>query len=178
MPSEQAATFKSTWWEILLPNWLPEKFRTSHLGPFLIIVWAIATGLFLLSFLSPNVASQTTLLITACTYLVLSGAAIMGLPAGVAVHLGLVISSLRQDGKTLNLSGFALSNDRVSEFLRQLAQGLSEQSTEVALDASALTRFDSAALAVLLELRRQSLSQGLGFSVLGLPAPLASLAAL
>ena len=36
---------------------------------------------------------------------------------------GLVISSLRQDGKTLNLSGFALSNDRVSEFLRQLAQG-------------------------------------------------------
>ena len=30
---------------------------------------------------------------------------------------------LRQDGKTLNLSGFALSNDRVSEFLRQLAQG-------------------------------------------------------
>ena len=62
--------------------------------------------------------------------------------------------------------------------LRQLAQGLSEQSTEVALDASALTRFDSAALAVLLELRRQSLSQGLGFSVLGLPAPLASLAAL
>ena len=36
---------------------------------------------------------------------------------------GLVISSLRQDGKTLNLSGFALSNDRVSEFLRQLAPG-------------------------------------------------------
>ena len=33
--------------------------------------------------------------------------------------------------------------------LRKLAQGLSEQSTEVALDASALTRFDSAALAVL-----------------------------
>ena len=62
--------------------------------------------------------------------------------------------------------------------LRQLAQGLSEQSTEVALDASALTRFDSAALAVLLELRRQSLARGLEFSVLGLPAPLASLAAL
>ena len=62
--------------------------------------------------------------------------------------------------------------------LRQLARGLSEQSTEVALDASALTRFDSAALAVLLELRRQSLARGLEFSVLGLPAPLASLAAL
>lgn len=36
---------------------------------------------------------------------------------------GLVISSLRQDGTSLSLSGFALSNDRVSELLRQLAQG-------------------------------------------------------
>jgi len=94
MPSEQAATFKTTWWEIVLPTWLPEKFRTTHLGPFLIIVWAISIGLFLLSFLSPNTASQTTLLLTACAFLVLSGAAIMGLPVGVAVHIGLVISSL------------------------------------------------------------------------------------
>ena len=65
MPSEQAVTFKSAWWEAILPMWLPDKFRTTHLGPFLIIVWAISVGLFLLSFLNPNSASQTTLLLTA-----------------------------------------------------------------------------------------------------------------
>ncbi|NDF05743.1 MAG: hypothetical protein EB066_04800, partial [Betaproteobacteria bacterium] len=79
MPSEQAVTFKSAWWEAILPMWLPDKFRTTHLGPFLIIVWAISVGLFLLSFLNPNSTSQTTLLLTACAFLVLSGAAIIGL---------------------------------------------------------------------------------------------------
>ena len=94
MSSETDANFKSTWWDIVLPAWLPEKFRTTHLGPFLIIVWVISAGLLLLSLLSPNEASQTSLRITACAFLVLNGATIIGLPVGVAVHIGLVISSL------------------------------------------------------------------------------------
>lgn len=48
----------------------------------------------------------------------------------------------------------------------------------LAVDASALTHFDSSALAILLEARRFSAARGLGFSVQGLPARLAGLAAL
>ncbi|MEP6826005.1 MAG: STAS domain-containing protein, partial [Ramlibacter sp.] len=43
-------------------------------------------------------------------------------------------------------------------------------------DASALTRFDSSALAVLLECRREALARGKSFSVSGLPARLRDLA--
>ncbi len=45
-------------------------------------------------------------------------------------------------------------------------------------DASALSHFDSSALAVLLEARRLATAQAMGFSVQGLPARLAGLAAL
>ena len=48
----------------------------------------------------------------------------------------------------------------------------------VVVDASALVRFDSSALAVLLESRRDALLDGKGFAVLGLPARLHELAGL
>lgn len=46
------------------------------------------------------------------------------------------------------------------------------------VDASALQVFDSSALAVLLECRRQALAEKKAFAVRGLPAALAGLAAL
>ncbi len=94
MSTEFPVTFASTWWELVLPKWLPEKFRSTHLGPFLLFVWIISLGLLLLSFLSTNQPSQFSLVITACAFLLLSAAAILGLPVAVAVHLGLVVSSL------------------------------------------------------------------------------------
>ena len=55
---------------------------------------------------------------------------------------------------------------------------LPAQAAAVVVDASALQRFDSAALAVLLELRRQSLALGKTFAVAHMPTRLADLAAL
>ena len=49
---------------------------------------------------------------------------------------------------------------------------------KVVADAAALARFDSSALAVLLECRRDALSLGKSFTVVGLTARLAGLAAL
>ena len=49
---------------------------------------------------------------------------------------------------------------------------------EVVIDAAPLERFDSSALAVLLECRRESLAGGKSFTVTGLPPRLAELAAL
>ena len=60
--------------------------------------------------------------------------------------------------------------------LRQMA--LDEPAGAVVVDASGLTGFDSSALAVLLECRRQALASGKGFSVRGLPARLRQLAGL
>jgi phospholipid transport system transporter-binding protein len=48
----------------------------------------------------------------------------------------------------------------------------------VVVDATALSRFDSAALAVLLEFRRESLAVGKRFSIRGLPSRLGDLATL
>jgi phospholipid transport system transporter-binding protein len=48
----------------------------------------------------------------------------------------------------------------------------------VVVDASALTEFDSSALAVLLECRREALAAGKGFTVTGLPVRLRQLAGL
>lgn len=63
--------------------------------------------------------------------------------------------------------------------LRLLLQGLRAQTgTEVVVDASALTRFDSSALAVLLECRRESFGLGRSFAVRSLPPRLAALAGL
>ena len=94
MPTELPNTFASAWWELVLPQWFPAKFRTSHLGPFLLFVWVISFGLLLLSLLSTNHPSQLSLVITVCAFLLLSAAAVLGLPVAAAVHLGLVISSL------------------------------------------------------------------------------------
>lgn len=63
--------------------------------------------------------------------------------------------------------------------LARLVQALpTEVGPEVLLDASALTRFDSSALAVLLACRRQVLASGRQFAIQGLPSRLADLAAL
>lgn len=60
-----------------------------------------------------------------------------------------------------------------------MQQGLSlEPGTEVTVDGAALARFDSSALAVLLELRRQCQSCGKQFAVTRLPRQLLELAGL
>ena len=62
---------------------------------------------------------------------------------------------------------------------RMLAQALrSDLSPQAVADASALQRFDSSALAVLLECRREALALGKSFSVSSLPERLRELAAL
>jgi phospholipid transport system transporter-binding protein len=72
-----------------------------------------------------------------------------------------------------------LTQAQANACLRMLVQGLkaSRQSPAVA-DASALERFDSSALAVLLECRREALAQGRAFTVTGMPPRLAELAGL
>lgn len=73
----------------------------------------------------------------------------------------------------------ALTQVEATACLRSLVEGLRKQSGNgVVVDASALTRFDSAALAVLLEFRREVISLGKQFSIFGLPARLADLAKL
>jgi phospholipid transport system transporter-binding protein len=59
-----------------------------------------------------------------------------------------------------------------------LAQSLRGQSEAVVADASGLQKFDSSAIAVLLECRREAQIQGKSFSVRGLPPRLRSLAGL
>jgi phospholipid transport system transporter-binding protein len=72
-----------------------------------------------------------------------------------------------------------LTQRETTACLRMLSQGLRAQTgTAVVADASALTRFDSSALALLLECRRESLAMGKTFSVQGLPASLRNLAVL
>ena len=72
-----------------------------------------------------------------------------------------------------------LTQSQATACLRMLVQGLRSQSgPAVVVDASALSRFDSAALAVLLEFRRESLALGKQFKVCGLPARLSDLATL
>ena len=72
-----------------------------------------------------------------------------------------------------------LTQPQANDCLRALVQDLaSVPGSEAAVDASALSRFDSSALAVLLEFRRAALAQGKRFSTLGLPTRLADLATL
>jgi phospholipid transport system transporter-binding protein len=62
---------------------------------------------------------------------------------------------------------------------RMLAQGLRSQAdAAVVADAGGLARFDSSALAVLLECRREALALGKSFSVARMPARLRELAGL
>lgn len=62
--------------------------------------------------------------------------------------------------------------------LRTLSSALAQEASEVVVDASRLQQFDSAALALLLELRRRALSQGKTFAVQAQPRHLADLARL
>ena len=71
-----------------------------------------------------------------------------------------------------------LTHAASAAFARDLSQAVQSQPAEVVVDASALQQFDSSALAVLLECRRQALAAGKGFSVRGAPARLRQLAGL
>jgi phospholipid transport system transporter-binding protein len=71
-----------------------------------------------------------------------------------------------------------LTHAQATASLRMLLQGLRSQPGAVVVDATALARFDSSALAVLLECRRESFSLGRSFAVRGLPQRLADLAGL
>ena len=72
-----------------------------------------------------------------------------------------------------------LTHDHAAACGRMLAQGLRSQPDSAAVaDATALERFDSSALAVLLDCRREALASGKTFSVKGMPARLRELAGL
>ena len=66
--------------------------------------------------------------------------------------------------------------ERVGELLAPLREAARDGA--LAIDAAALTEFDTAALALLLEGRRLATAQGIGFEVRGAPAPLLELARL
>ncbi|WP_307688436.1 STAS domain-containing protein [Variovorax ginsengisoli] len=72
-----------------------------------------------------------------------------------------------------------LTHDDAPACMRMLQQGLAGQNGSAAVvDASALTRFDSSAIAVLLECRREAGMLGRGFAVKGLSPRLRELATL
>ena len=72
-----------------------------------------------------------------------------------------------------------LTRVQASGCLQMLVQGLrSEPASTVVVDASALIKFDSAALAVMLEFRRSSLQLGKGVVIRALPQRLRDLAGL
>lgn len=72
-----------------------------------------------------------------------------------------------------------LTQSQATACLRMLVQGLRSQSgPEVVVDATGLSRFDSSALAVLLEFRRETLAMGKHFSIRSLPTRLGDLAKL
>ena len=72
-----------------------------------------------------------------------------------------------------------LTHAQATACTRMLAQGLrAEPGSEVVADASALVQFDSSALAVLLESRREAMANGKSFAVKGLPPRLRQLAEL
>ena len=72
-----------------------------------------------------------------------------------------------------------ITHEHASACCRMLAQALHAQpGAAVVVDASALQKFDSSALAVLLECRRESLAAGKTFAVARSPARLLELASL
>ena len=72
-----------------------------------------------------------------------------------------------------------LTHRQASATLAMLLQGLrAVPGAQLVVDAAALQVFDSSALAVLLECRREALSERKAFAVKGLPAALAGMAAL
>jgi len=71
-----------------------------------------------------------------------------------------------------------LTHEQATASLRMLLQGLRSQKGAVVVEASSLERFDSSALAVLLQCRREAVAIGRAFTVRGLPERLRSLARL
>lgn len=71
-----------------------------------------------------------------------------------------------------------LTHDHATGCLAQLVEGLGAEGASVVVEAKALERFDSSALAVLLELRRTCLRAGKTLAVHGLPKHLGDLATL
>ena len=71
-----------------------------------------------------------------------------------------------------------LTLSSVPGFVQSLKQSVLSEPAELVIDASGLTEFDSSALAVLLECRRQASAAGKAFSVRGLPPRLRQLAGL
>ena len=72
-----------------------------------------------------------------------------------------------------------LTQEQASACLAKMVQSLStELGPQVVVNGAALDRFDSSALAVLLELRRQCQSSGKQFAVTSLPKQLLDLAGL
>ncbi len=72
-----------------------------------------------------------------------------------------------------------LTHTQANGATRMLAQALRASSEPHAVvDASALECFDSSALAVLLDARRNALALGMAFGVTGMPSRLRALAAL
>jgi phospholipid transport system transporter-binding protein len=77
---------------------------------------------------------------------------------------------------TLTLPAF-LTHDQATACVQSLGLGIrAEPSDQVVIDASALEKFDSSALAVLLQCRRDSVALGKSFEVSGLPHKLHELA--
>jgi phospholipid transport system transporter-binding protein len=72
-----------------------------------------------------------------------------------------------------------LTHEHAAACCRMLEQGMrSDPAPVIVADASALSRFDSSALAVLLDCRREALALGKTFAVKGLPSRLRVLAGL
>jgi phospholipid transport system transporter-binding protein len=70
-----------------------------------------------------------------------------------------------------------LTHDQAAACAQTLAAGIqADMSDKVVVDASALVRFDSSALAVLLQCRREAVASGKGLTIEGLPAKLRELA--
>lgn len=69
-----------------------------------------------------------------------------------------------------------LTHGVASAFFRTMANDMDSQPREVVVDASVLNQFDSSALAILLECRRQALAAGKTFSVHQAPDRLLQLA--
>jgi len=69
-----------------------------------------------------------------------------------------------------------LTHAVAGDFLNRIAPSMASGANDLVVDASALGQFDSSALAVLLECRRQALAAGMGFAVQGAPGPLLQLA--
>ncbi len=71
-----------------------------------------------------------------------------------------------------------LTHDLATACLAQLVAGMEAEASSVVVDATPLQRFDSSALAVLLELRRTCLRAGKTLVVQGQPQHLSDLATL